>query len=191
MADVVLFHHAHGLTDGVQAVAEALREAGHVVHTPDLFGGSRFATVDEGVAYAEELGFVTIIQAGASAVAELPERLVYIGFSLGVLPAQMLAQTRPGAAGAQLVHACAPPSEFSAAWPTGVPVQIHAMRDDPFFTGDGDLEAAQALVEAADHAELFLYDGDQHLFSDPSLASYDAAAAGLLQERVVDFLDRC
>ena len=188
MCEVVLFHHAHGLTPGIVAFADELRRAGHTVHTPDLFEGRTFDTVEEGVAHAKEIGFGEFIERGVRAVDGLPAELVYGGFSLGVLPAQRLAQTRAGALGALLFHACVPVSEFSSAWPDGVPVQVHAMDADPFFVGDGDIDAARALVDEAEDAELFLYPGDQHLFADSSLSSYDADAAALLSQRVLSFL---
>jgi dienelactone hydrolase len=112
---------------------------------------------------------------------------VYAGFSLGVPPAQQLAQTRAGARGALLFHSCIPTSEFGA-WPAEVPVQVHAMEADPYFVDDGDIDAARALVDEATEAELFLYPGDQHLFADSSLPSYDAEASALLVQRVLDFL---
>jgi dienelactone hydrolase len=189
MAEVVLFHHAQGLTPGVNAFAGELRRAGHVVQTPDLFEGRTFDTVEEGVSYAEELGFGEVIERGVRAAEGLPAELVYAGFSLGVLPAQRLAQTRPGARGALLFHSCVPVSEFSSAWPDGVPVQVHAMNADPFFVGE-DIDAARALVDQAKDAELFLYPGEQHLFADSSLPSYDPGAAALLTQRVLDFLSR-
>ena len=127
---------------------------------------------------------------GALAAEALPEDIVYAGFSLGVLPAQMLAQTRPGAKGALLFESCIPVSEFGDAWPQGVPVQIHGMDADPYFAGEGDIDAARELVEAADDAELFVYPGDQHLFADASLPSYDEGAATVLRERVLGFLAR-
>lgn len=188
MAEVLLFHHAQGQTSGFLAFADELRQAGHTVHTPDLYDGRIFDTLDEGVEHAGEIGFGEVIERGVSAANDLPGGLVYAGFSLGVLPAQKLAQTRPGARGALLFHSCVPTSEFGSSWPPGVPVQIHAMEADPFFVEEGDLDAANALVEAAAHAELFLYPGDQHLFADASLPSYDAAAAALLSRRVLDFL---
>jgi dienelactone hydrolase len=114
---------------------------------------------------------------------------VYGGFSLGVLPAQQLAQTRPGAKGALLFHSCLPTAEFGGPWPTGVRVQVHGMDADPFFAGEGDLDAARALVQETADAELFLYEGDQHLFADRSLAAYREGPAALLTERVVRFLD--
>ena len=187
MAEVVLFHHAQGLTPGVNAFAGELRRAAHTVHTPDLFEGRTFDTVEEGVSYAEELGFGQVIERGVRAVEGLPAELVYAGFSLGVLPAQKLAQTRPGARGALLFHSCVPVSEFSSAWPDGVPVQVHAMNADPFFVGE-DFDAARALVDQAKDAELFLYPGEQHLFADSSLPSYDPDATALLTQRVLDFL---
>ena len=188
MAEVAIFHHAQGSTPGVAAFADELSRAGHTVHTPDLFEGRTFDTVEEGVAHAKEVGFGEVMERGLRAVEGLPAGLVYAGFSLGVLPAQRLAQTRPGARGALLFHACLPVSEFGPSWPEGVPVQAHAMAADPFFVADGDIDAARALVDEAEDAELFLYEGDRHLFADGSLPSYDADAAALLTRRVLDFL---
>lgn len=188
MAEVLLFHHAQGLTSGVVAFADELRAAGHTAHTPDLFDGRTFGTLEEGVAHARELGFDNVTEAGVRAAEGLPAELVYAGFSLGVGPAQKLAQTRPGARGALLFHAGYDPTEYGPSWPAEVPVQIHAMADDPEFNNEWDLPAARALVAAAADAELFLYPGDQHLFADRSLAAYDAEATALMTRRVLDFL---
>jgi dienelactone hydrolase len=191
MAEILLFHHVQGLTPGVHGFADRLREAGHTVHVPDLFDGRRFDTIESGLDHVREMGFDAVISEGGRIAAELPAELVYAGFSLGVLPAQMLAQTRPGALGALLLHGCVPPSEFGGEWPAGVPVQIHGMDGDPSFAGEGDIDAARALVAAhPDEAELFVYPGDGHLFADASLPDYDEAAAALLTERVLDFLGR-
>lgn len=186
---VLVFHHAQGLTAGMRAFAATLERAGHVVHLPDLFEGQTFGDLASGVAFAEQTGFGVLIERGRQLAEALPQALVYIGFSLGVLPAQMLAQTRAGASGAIFVDACIPLSEFGGSWPTDLPVQVHAMDADPWFTESGDQQAAKALVAAADRGELFLYPGDKHLFADSSLTSYDAAAARLLDERVLEFLD--
>ena len=194
MAEVVLFHHVQGLTPGVVAFADDLRAAGHTVHTPDLFGGRTFTTIDDGMAFAHDASAGDVDSMADAAVGDLPGALVYAGFSFGVMPAQRLAQTRPGARGALLVDACVSlTADWSfGQWPTGVPVQIHGMDHDPIFTGDGDLEAARELVEiVGPEAELFTYPGDQHLFADRSLPSYDAEAAALLTQRVLNFLDRC
>jgi dienelactone hydrolase len=188
MAEVLLFHHALGQTTGFGAFADELRQAGHTVHTPDLYDGRTFKTLDEGVAYAQEIGFGEIIERGTRAADELPNELVYAGFSLGVLPAQKLAQTRAGARGALLFYSCVPMSEFGPSWPAGVPVQIHGMDADPMFVGEGDLDAAREVVDSAAHGELFLYPGDQHYFADSSLPSYDEDAATLLTKRVLEFL---
>jgi dienelactone hydrolase len=177
-----------GQTEGFAAFAEELRGAGHTVHAPDLFEGRTFGSIDEGMAYVEELGFGEIIQRGERAASELPNELVYAGFSLGVVPAQMLAQTRPGASGALLFYSCVPVSEFGESWPAGVPVQIHGMDADPFFVEEGDIDAARALVDSTDDAELFLYRGSEHYFADSSLPSYDPEAATLLTKRVLEFL---
>jgi dienelactone hydrolase len=189
MADVLLFHHALGPTDGLHAFADQLREAGHTVHTPDLFDGRTFGTIEEGVGYAKEVGWDEIMARGERAAESLPNELVYGGFSLGVVPAQMLAQTRAGARGALFFYSCLPPSEFGE-WPAGVPVQIHGGDADPIFMEEGDVDAARELVASADDAELFLYPSDQHYFADSSLPSYDADAARLLTQRVLEFLAR-
>lgn len=188
MAEVLLFHHAQGLTSGVRGFADRLRRDGHTVHTPDLFDGRVFDELDAGVGYAGEVGFGTILERGKAAAEGLPNELVYAGFSLGVMPAQMLAQSRLGAKGALLFHSCVPTSEFGDGWPQAVPVQIHGMDADEFFVDEGDLDAARDLVKETADAELFLYPGKQHLFADNSLPSYDEQAAGLLTERTLGFL---
>lgn len=188
MAEVLLFHHAQGLTSGVVAFADELRRAGHTVHTPDLYDGRTFGALDDGVAHAEKVGFDKLLERGVAAADGLAAGLVYAGFSLGVLSAQKLAQTRAGTRGALLFEACFPASKFGPAWPAGVPVQIHGMDADQFFSGEGDIDAARALVESAEEADLFVYPGDRHLFTDSSLPSYDADAAELLTRRVLDFL---
>jgi dienelactone hydrolase len=186
VAEVLLFHHAQGLTPGVVAFADELRAARHTVHTPDLYDGRTFETTDEGVAHARELGFENVLNRGVAIADDLPAELVYAGFSLGGMPAQKLAQTRPGAKGALLFHAAIPPSEFGGAWPDGVPVQIHFMEHDPW--AEEDIDAAREIVQSADGAELFLYPGDRHLFADSSLPDYDEHCADLLTQRALMFL---
>jgi dienelactone hydrolase len=185
MAEILLFHHAQGLTEGVGAFADDLRAAGHTVHVPDLYEGRTFATLDEGVGYAKEVGFGTVVERGRAAAEGLPGGLVYAGFSLGVMPAQLLAQTRAGAKGALFLSAALPVAEFGE-WPPGVPAQIHLMEGDEW--AQEDLPAARELAETVEGAELFLYEGSSHLFADSSLADYDETAAKLLRERVLAFL---
>jgi dienelactone hydrolase len=190
MAELVLFHHAQGLTSGLRSFADELRPAGHIVHTPDLYDGETFSNLADGMGYAKQVGFDTIMERGRLAAEGLPNEIVYAGFSLGVMPAQMLAQTRPGASGALLMHAAVPTSEFGGPWPEGVPLQIHMMEDDEIVRDGGDLDAARQLVEENDGAELFLYPGDRHLFTDDSLPDYDGSAAALVKQRLLNFLEK-
>ncbi len=192
MADVLLFHHIQGLTPGVVALADELRAAGHTVHTPDLYGGRTFETIQEGAAFSQGEDAPDLGQLADEAAAALPDGIVYAGISSGVMQAQRLAQTRPGAAGAILMEACVPVTGEWAfgPWPEGVPVQVHGMDADEFFALEGDIDAARELVATVPDAELFTYPGDGHLFEDSSLPSYDAEAAALLQKRVLDFLAR-
>jgi dienelactone hydrolase len=188
MTEVVLYHHIQGLTEGVRSFGDELQKEGHTVHAPDLFDGRTFDTIEDGMAFAREVGFGALAERGLAAAEGIPADAVYAGFSFGVMVAQQLAQTRPGARGALLMYSCLPVSEFGEAWPEGVPVQVHGKEADPFFAED--LEAAQALVGSTDQAELFLYPGEEHLFADSSLPAYDPAAAALLHERVLAFLER-
>jgi dienelactone hydrolase len=182
VAEVVVFHHSLGLTDSVRRFADALRGAGHTVHTPDLYDGRTFETIEEGMAHAEELGFpMGIVDRGRAAAAELPDDAFYVGFSLGVMVAQSLAQTKPGAQGAVLVYAALPLGEWGdnwpAEWPDGVPLQIHMTE------GDEDEEIAKGLAATVPGAELFSYPGPEHMF-----AEQDEQAASLLTQRVLAFL---
>ncbi len=188
MTEILLFHHAQGQTQGFLAFADELRAAGHVVHAPDLYDSNTFDDLDQGVGYAKQVGFGEILERGRLSAEGLPNELVYAGFSLGVMPAQLLAQTRPGCQGALFFSAALPASEFGDAWPAGVPLQIHMMENDAW--AEEDLPAARELVDANAGAELFLYPGDGHLFADNSLADYDEAAAALLMKRVLTFLQR-
>jgi len=188
MAEVLLFHHALGVTPGVLALAARLQEAGHTVHVPDLYDGTVLDDVESGVAHARQIGFGEVLERGRRAAETLPADLFYLGISLGVMPAQALAQTRAGALGAVLLEACVPPAELGSEWPAGVPVQVHGMDADPSFAGEGDLDAARELVASVPDGELFTYPGDGHLFTDASLSSHDAAATDLVMERVLRML---
>ena len=184
MAEVLLFHHAHGLTPGVLSFADVLRSDGHVVHTPDLYDGRTFAGLDEGVAYGRSLGTEAVFERARRAAEPLPVEIVYGGFSFGVIAAQLLAQTRPGARGALFFHDCIPPEELGTPWPDGVPLQVHAMEGDEWV----DLETARHVTSTIERGELFVYPGDGHLFADDGSPDYDPAAAALLKERVLAFL---
>ncbi len=194
MAELMLFHHVQGLTDGIIAFADRLRAGGHTVHTPDLFEGEKPGSIEDGIALAGKIGDEELAARADRAVEALPSTLVYGGFSLGSAMAQRLAQRRPGARGALLYEGCIPlTGDWSfGPWPEGVAVQVHGMDGDPIFAMEGDLDAARELVDAVgpDRGELFLYPGDRHLFSDSSLPSYDPEAADLVIERSLSFLDR-
>lgn len=188
MVEIMLFHHVQGLTPGIVAFADELREAGRAVHTPDLFEGQTFDTIEAGLVHVREIGFEAVLDRGVAAASGMPSGSVYGGFSLGGMPAQQLAQTRD-CVGALLFHTAITPEEFGGPWPAEVRVQIHAMDADPFFMEEGgDIDAARKIAAAATDGELFLYPGDQHLFTDSSLPGYDAEATGLVLERVRAFL---
>ena len=186
MTHVILFHHAQGLTEGVAEFAQRLRDAGHDVVVPDLYDGLTFDSIDAGVAHAEKLGFETIIERGTLAADALPPDTVYAGFSLGSLPAQKLAQTRPGALGAILFHGGVPAAMFGSDWPATAALQLHVTAEDEWI----ELLEVEQLAEDAGAAELFIYPGSAHLVADPSLGEYDEEIAELILTRAIAFLDR-
>ena len=187
MAEVILFHHALGVTDGVRAFVDQLRDGGHSVTVGDLFGGTTFGTIEEGVAYEEQLGWDEMIARSEAAIAPLPPQVVIGGFSLGAVYAQRLVQTREGALGALLYHGGDnPPEAFEVPWPAGAELQVHVSEDDKWF----DREGGEQLVSEVPGAELFLYPGSIHLFTDRSWEEYDEAATALVIERTLAFLNR-
>jgi dienelactone hydrolase len=194
MTEVVLIHHVQGLTDGVLAFADGLREGGHVVHTPDIFDGQRLATIEDGLRLTQELGDAEIGDRLTRQIVDLPADVVWAGISYGVSMAQLLAQTQPGARGALLYAACFPVTGEWAfgPWPKGVPVQIHGKDRDPFFAEEGDIDAARQLVDTIgpELGQLFVYPGEEHLYMDSSLPSYDPEATALTLQRSRELLDR-
>ena len=185
MAEVVLFHHVLGLTPGVTAFADELRAAGHTVHTPDLFEGNVFESIDDGMAFEESLGTEAILGRGAAAAKDLPADLVYMGMSLGVVVATKLVLDRPGARGGVLFYGFLHPKWFGP-WPADVPAQVHVKEQDPFVLEDDSLDVAR---EAA-NIEVFTYPGDEHFFAEAGHEHYDEQAAKLAKERTLAFLDR-
>lgn len=186
MAELLLFHHAQGLTAGVASFAERLGAAGHVVHTPDLYDGRTFTDLDEGVAHARTIGFDVLVERGVALAGALPADLVYAGMSMGAMPAQSLAQARPGAKGLLVLHSAVSPADLGGEWPAGLPMQIHTMVDDDW----GDADVARKLDADLPEVEVFLYEGDRHLFTDDSLDAYDADAASQVEQRALAFLER-
>lgn len=187
MAEVILFHHALGVTDGLRAFADRLREGGHRVTVADLFDGTTFDTIEDGVAFEEQLGWDEMIARSEAAIAPLPPAVVIGGFSLGAVYAQRLAQTRAGALGALLYHGGDnPPDAFEVPWPEGVGLQVHVSEGDPWFNREG----GERLVSEVPGAELFLYPGSGHLFTDRSWDEYDEVSTAIVIERTLAFLDR-
>jgi dienelactone hydrolase len=196
MAEVVLFHSVLGLRPGVIGAAEKLRAAGHTVHTPDLFDGEVFDSIEDGQGKEEALGFREIASRARESVAGLPEGLVYAGFSMGVVYAELLAAERPGALGTVLMHGAVPAEALEEyfgveRWPEGVPVQVHYAVDDPWVEVEGEVYPLGDDVRGAGAAfEVHVYPGSGHLFADPDLPEYDRAFSDEMWERVISFLDR-
>jgi dienelactone hydrolase len=187
---IVIFHSALGLRPAILDTAEALRAAGHTVDTPDLYDGQTFDDLDAGIAKRDALGIPEVLRRTQAAVADLPPELVYVGYSMGTGPAELLAATRPGARAAILLHGALAPAEIDVqAWP-GVPVQIHHARHDPWVDVDQVRALEDAVRKAGATAEVHVYERGGHLFEDPASTEPDSEAARLVLERVLAFIDQ-
>ena len=186
---VILFHSALGLRPAVGRFADRLRAAGHVVHTPDLYDGRVFDSLDEGVRYRDTIGGVPeLIKRAKKACAQLPAEVVYAGFSLGAAAAQLLAATKPGARGAILMHGAIPPQMLGVnAWPA-VPVQIHYTEHDPWVEAEEVEGLRRAVLEAKQSCFVYSYTGSSHLFADEDSREYERDAAEAMIGRVIAFL---
>ncbi|PFG43158.1 dienelactone hydrolase [Isoptericola jiangsuensis] len=185
MAEIVLFHHARGVTDGVRSFAEVLRGHGHVVHLPDLFEGQVFDTVEEGVAHAGVVGEDVLAERAATFVDRLPAGIVHGGMSMGAARAAEGVLRRPGARAAFFLYGAVAPSWWGATWPEGVPSQAHVSADDPWR----ETEAEDEYVADVPGGELFVYPGSGHLFAEPGHPDHDPDAAALATRRVLELLD--
>jgi len=187
MAEILLIHHARGLTAGVRHFAEILRAAGHTVHTPDLYEGETFTDTDEGVAHARGLGEELLAQRAAAAADELPGAgVVYAGMSMGCGYATWLSLIhRPGSARAMLyLFGSVDPAWFDTTWPPGLPAVAHQTLDDPWREAEAD-EGFRARVPGG---ELVDYPGSGHLFLDDSTEDHDPTAAAKATEHILAWL---
>lgn len=188
MAEIVVFHSALGLRPAIGRFADDLRGLGHVVHTPDLFDGEVFDDLDTGVAHRDAIGIPALLGRAHEAVTDLPDELVFAGFSMGTAPAQLLAATRPGAKGALLIQGALGLGELGlATWPDGVPLQIHVAADDPWFDRDDAKAAVSAIPDQmVDYHE---YPIDAHLFADPDWHEHDPAATSDMLDAITSWLE--
>jgi dienelactone hydrolase len=184
MAEILLFHHAGGLTEGVLSFAQTLRDAGHTVHTPDLFEGRNFGDVHDGVAYARSVGEASFAARAAEIVSSQPDDLVYGGMSMGAARAAEQVLTRPGARGAFFLYGAIAPSWWQATWPSGVPSQAHVTDGDEWREPEAETE----YLAQVPGAELFVYPGTGHLFAEPGHPDHDEEVARLATSRVLTFL---
>jgi len=193
MSEIVLFHSVLGLRAGVLGAADRLRAAGHTVHTPDYYDGRTYDQYPPAFEFLEEIGGIPDVIARCTAAAsQLPADLVYGGFSLGGVPAELLAATRAGARGLILLHTAIPLDALGVqAWPGSVPVQVHFATGDP-YRDKAELDSFEASVRASGaRYEQFDYPGNGHLFTDRTLPDeFDEQSAELLFSRVLAFLDQ-
>lgn len=187
MADIVVFHPALGLRPAVQEFADALRNTGRRVHTPDLYEGRTFSDVEAGVAERDRIGVDVLLERAATALQGLPDEVIYAGFSMGAMTAQLFAATRPSARGALLIQGGGPLDRLGIdRWPDGVPVQIHVADDDPWFDRAAAETAAAELPLG--QVDLQSYATDGHLFFDADGPNFDPTATQAMMAAIERWL---
>ncbi|MFC8390062.1 MULTISPECIES: dienelactone hydrolase family protein [unclassified Streptomyces] len=186
--NIMLFHSTYGLRPAVHRAADRLRAAGHEVWTPDLFEGSTFDTVEDGMAYKDGIGKDELLKRAVLAAAPYSERgLVYAGFSFGASVAQTLALGDDKARGLLLLHGTSDIAENASV--DELPVQLHVAEPDPFETDDWLTAWYLRMGRAGAEVEVYRYAGAGHLYTDPDLPDYDEEAAEATWRVALGFLD--
>ncbi|MFI5682612.1 dienelactone hydrolase family protein [Streptomyces sp. NPDC051636] len=186
--NIALFHSTYGLRPAVRRAADRLRAAGHEVWTPDLFGGRTFDTVEEGMAFNDEVGKDELLKRAVLAAAPYSERgLVYAGFSLGASIAQTLALGDEKARGLLLLHGTSDLAPNASV--DDLPVQLHIAEPDPFETEDWLNAWYLQMSRAGADVEVYRYAGAGHLYTDPDLPDYDEEAAEATWRVALGFLE--
>ncbi|MFJ8930257.1 dienelactone hydrolase family protein [Streptomyces sp. NPDC102364] len=186
--NIMLFHSAFGLRPAVEAAADRLRAAGHEVWTPDLFEGRTFDSVEEGMAFKDEIGKDELLKRAVLAAAPYSDRgLVYAGFSFGAATAQTLALGDDKAKGLLLLHGTSDIAEGVTV--DELPVQLHVAEPDPFETDDWLTAWYLQMGRAGADVEVYRYAGAGHLYTDPDLPDYDEEAAEATWRVALSFLE--
>ncbi|MEU5978541.1 dienelactone hydrolase family protein [Streptomyces sp. NPDC047315] len=186
--NIMLFHSTYGLRPAVHSAAERLEAAGHRVWTPDLFEGRTFETVEEGMAFKEELGQEELLRRGIAASAPHSDSgLVYAGFSLGASVAQNLALGDERARGLLLLHGTSDIADDASV--DELPVQLHIADPDPFEPHDWLTAWYLRMGRAGADVEVYRYPGAGHVYTDPDLPDYDEESAEQTWRVALAFLD--
>lgn len=184
MAEILLFHHALGLTEGLQSLAERLRANHHIVHCPDSYSGKTFKHLDEGVRFAQELGHDALEEVANRAARQHRDADVVMGFSLGASQAQQLAQHKRRFKACLLMGGALPPESLGGDWRHTCALQVHVADPDEWVKPS----EVNGLIYHAPHGELFTYPNKGHMFVDTSSKDYDADAADQFEDRMVEWL---
>lgn len=193
MAQVLLFPSVLGVRRGVTDLAEALTGSGHSVTTVDLLDGETFDEYEPAMARSETVGFPAQMSAAVERAKGVTGAFVAVGFSNGAGMAQWVSSQRPDdARGVVMIGGGLPMRFLGAAWPPGVPGQVHVTSEDPFHAEDKQLDGElEDDVERAGGDYAFVeYQGAGHLFNDPTLPrEYQPEEARILTRRVLEFVD--
>lgn len=186
MSHILFFHSAVGLDDGVHAMAQTLRDAGHTVTTPDYYDGRTFDTAEQGIAYRDEVGFRTLVDRVNEAIEDIEGPVVAAGISLGSAMAQRLGKKDPRVRAALLLHAGGEAKPVD--WPTDCALQMHYSVNDPWIDEGMPEHLLRSAARAGARTEHYLYPGASHLFADPTKPDYVKESADLMWDRVLGLL---
>ncbi|MFC8590039.1 dienelactone hydrolase family protein [Streptomyces atroolivaceus] len=187
LMNIMLFHSTFGLRPAVHTAADRLRAAGHEVRVPDLFEGHTFDTVEDGMAFKEQVGKDELLKRAVLAAAPYSDQgLVYAGFSFGASVAQTLALGDAKARGLLLLHGTSDIAENASV--DELPVQLHVADPDAFESPDWLNSWYLQMQRTGADVEVYRYPGAGHLYTDPDLPDYDQAAADLTWKVSLGFL---
>ncbi|NYF97710.1 dienelactone hydrolase family protein [Janibacter cremeus] len=196
MAHVLLFPSILGVRQGITDLANTLTDAGHDVTTVDPYDGQTFDDYPSGMARTKEIGEETLQVRGLEVAKGVGAPFVAVGFSVGAAIAQWVAAQCPDTARAVvMVGGGIPMHHLGATWPAGVAGEVHVTAGDPFHEEDRQFDAMideqlQEDVERAGGEFAYVeYQGEGHLFSDPSLGEYQPEEARIFTRRVVELVD--
>jgi len=198
--EIVLFHSVLDLRPGFKKAAEKLQNQEYIVHTPNLYDeGVVFDDYEKADAYLQSIGsYPELLKRTRESVVDLPDELIYAGFSNGGASAEYLALTRPKARAAILFSGALPlemlleiGGDQQQNWPKSVPVQLHYTKNDPFRNQEWIDSFRESVSSSQAQLNFYEYPGEGHLFTDDSLPNeYNEESSKQLWERVFKFLNQ-